>query len=135
MSFEIDQKLFDEVFRKQRKIALVFLRNSKVKNDNYDPFRDTGYDQTNQNPLPVKALTKVLSPSSLTYHELGLVKAGALQIIVQNKDVTLIKNSEKILIDSLEYYVYDDAVGQKFLIFPTQFANFSKIILFHKDIK
>ena len=134
MSFNIDQKLFDQVFRKQRKIALVFLRSSKSKTDNYDPFRDTGYEQTNQNPLPVKALTKTLTPSSLTYHELGLVKAGALQIIIQNKDVELIKNSEKILIDDVEYYVYDDAVGQKFLIFPTQFAKFSKIILFRKDV-
>ena len=134
MSEYIDQKLFDEVFRKLRKIALVYLRSSKTKSDNYDPFRETGFDQTNQNPLPVKALTKVISPGSLTHHEMGLGKAGALQIIIQNRDVNLIKNSEKITIDNIEYYVYDDAVRNKFLIFPTQFANFSKIIIFRKDV-
>jgi len=134
MSFEIDQKIFDTVFRKNRKIALVFLRSSKTKNENYDPFREIGFDQTNQNPLPVKALTKVLSASSLTYHELGLVKAGALQIIIQNRDVELIKNSEKIFIDNIEYYVYDEGVGNKFQIYPTQFANFTKIIIFRKDV-
>jgi hypothetical protein len=130
----IDQKLFDQIFRQHRKNILVYLRSSKTKSDNYDKFRETGFDQTNQNPLTVKALTKVVSPGSLTHNELGLVKAGALQIIIQNRDVNLIKNSEKLTIDNIEYYVYDDAVGQKFLIFPTQFANFSKIIIFRKDV-
>lgn len=130
---EIDQKIFDEVFRKQHKIVLTFLRSSKTKSEHYDKFRETGYEITNQNPLPVKALTKVLSPGSLMHNQLGLVKAGALQIIIQNKDVELIKNSEKLLIKNVEYYVYDDAVGNKFLIFPTQFADFSKIIIFRKD--
>ena len=134
MSLEIDQKIFDTVFRKQRKITLVFLRSSKSKVDNYDPFRETGFEQTNQNTIHTKALTKVVSPGSLTYHELGLVKAGALQIIVQNRDVELIKNSEKLIIDSVEYYAYDDAVGQKFLMFPTQFAKFTKIIIFRKEV-
>lgn len=131
---EINQQFFDEFFRKYRKIALVYLRSSKTKNENYDPFREVGFDQTLQNPIPVKALTKITSPSSLTYRELGLTKAGAIQIIVQDKDVNLIKNSEKIFIENIEYYVYDDAVGNRFLIFPTQFAKFSKIILFRKDI-
>lgn len=130
---EIDQKIFDEVFRKQRKIILTFLRSSKTKSEHYDKFRETGYEITNQNPLPVKALTKVLSPGSLTYHELGLVNAGALQIIIQNKDVELIRNSEKLLINNIEYYVENEAVGNKFLIFPTQYADFSKIIIFRKD--
>lgn len=131
---ELNQDFFDEFFRKYRKTALVYLRASKTKGDNYDKFRETGFDQTNQNPIPVKALTKTVSPSSLTHRELGLTKAGALQIIIQNRDVNLIKNSDKITIDNIEYYVYDEAVGNKFQIFPTQFAKFSKIILFRKDV-
>ncbi len=133
MSEQIDQKVFDQIFRTHRKIALVYLRASKTKGNNYDKFREVGFDQTNQNPLPVKALTKTMSPGSLTHNELGLVKAGAIQIIIQDKDVALIKNSEKLTIDNIEYYVYDDAVGNKLLIFPTQFAKFSKIIIFRKD--
>ena len=134
MSESIDQKVFDQIFRTHSKKILVYLRSSKSKGDNYDKFRETGYDQTNQNSLPVKALTKVESPGSLTYNELGLVKAGALSIIVQNRDVNLIKNSERLKINNIEYYVYDDAVGSKFLIFPTQFAKFSKIVIFRKDV-
>jgi hypothetical protein len=130
----IDQKIFNDVFRKLRKIALVTLRSSKDKGDNYDLFRDTGYDQTNQNAIPVKVITKTISPDSLIHRELGLTKAGALQIILHQKDVELIKNSEKITIDNVEYYVYDDAVGAKFQIFPTQFTSYSKIILFRRDV-
>lgn len=131
---EIDQNFFDEFFRKYRKIALVYLRGAKTKENNYDPSRDTGYVQQNQNPLPVKILTKVISGNSLVFREMGLTEAGALQIILQDRDVELFKNSEKITLDNINYYVFRDAVGGKIQIFPTQFSKFSKIILSRKDI-
>jgi hypothetical protein len=132
---EINQNLFDEIFRKHRKIALVFLRGAKTKEDNFDPFRKTGLVQQNQNPLPVKVLPKTLSPGELRFREMGETEAGALAIILQDKDVELIKNSEKITIQNKSYYVYRDAVGGKFQVFPTQFAKFSKIILSRKDVE
>ncbi len=131
---EIDQNFFDEFFRKYRQIALVFLRGSKTKEDNYDPSRDTGYVQKNQNPLPVKILKKTISGNSLVFREMGLTEAGALQIILQDRDIELFKNSEKITIDKVDYYVFRDAVGGKIQIFPTQFTKFSKIILSRKDV-
>ena len=130
----IDTKLFDQIFRQHRRTILVYLRSSKTKNENYDPFRNTGRDISNQNPLPVKAITKTVTAGSLAYHEMGLAKAGALQIIIQNKDVTLIEKAEKITISNKEYYTHDEAMGNKMLIFPTQFSDFSKIILFLKDV-
>ena len=130
---ELDQKFFDEFFRKYSKKAKVFLRKSKTKVNNYDPFRDTGYVETSQNYLTVKILTKTITPGSLIHKEMGLAKAGSLQIILADRDVSLIKNSEKITIDDIEYYVYDDAVGNRFQIYPTQFTKFSKIILFRRD--
>lgn len=129
----IDKKAFDQIFRSLSKNAFVFLRSGKSKQDNYDPFRDTGFEQSVQNPLPVKVLTKPVTPGSLVHRQMGLAKAGATQIILQDKDVELIKNSEKIEIDGIEYYVFDDAVGNKFQIFSTQFAKFSKIVLFRRD--
>lgn len=129
----IDDKIFDQIFRQQHKKALVYLRGSKTKGDNYDPNRETGFDITNQNPLPVKVLTKTESPGSLMHNEIGLVNAGALSIILQNRDVALIKNSAKIKISGLEYYVHSEAVGNKFLLFPTQFSEFSKVIIFRRD--
>ncbi len=131
---EISQNMFDEFFRKYRKTALVFLRSSKEKFENFDPFRDTGYKISNQNPEPVKVITKTISPNSLILKELGLVESGAIFIILNNRDVTLIKNSERITIENKEYYVYNDAIGNKFQIFPTEWADMSKIIIFRKQV-
>ena len=75
-----------------------------------------------------------MTPGSLTHHEMGLTKAGSIKIIVQDRDVELIKNSEKITLENIDYYAYNEAVGQKFLIFSTQFAKFSRIILSRKDV-
>lgn len=131
---EINQKIFDEFFRKFRKTALVFLRSSKDKVENFDPFRDTGYKITSQNPIPVKVLTKIINPSSLIFKEMGLTEAGSIQIILQDRDIELFKISEKITIDNKKYYVYRDAVGGKVQIFESQFTKFSKIILSLKDV-
>ena len=131
---KIDQKIFDEIFRKQSIKALVYPRSSKTKDANYDPARDTGYVQTNQNPLPVKVLIKTVSANSLIIREMGLTESGAIQIILQDRDVALIKTSERIKINKITYYVFNEAVGSKFQIFPTQFAKFSKIIIFRRDV-
>ena len=131
---EISQNFFEDFFRKYRKTALVFLRGAKTKEEDFDPFRNTGFVQQNQNPLPVKVLTKTVSPNSLVFKEIGLTEAGAIQIILHDRDVELIKNSEKIIIENREYYVFNDAVGNKFQIFPTDYAKYSRIILFHKQV-
>lgn len=131
---EINQKMFDEFFRKYRQTALVFLRSSKEKSEDFDPRRNTGYKITNQNPIPVKVLTKTVSPNELVLKQQGLVQAGAIWIMLNNRDVTLIKNSEKITIKNIEYYVYNEAVGNKFQIYPTEFADISKIILFRRQV-
>ena len=131
---EISQKLFDQVFRDKKKIALVFLRGAKTREEDFDPFRNTGFVQQNQNPLPVKVLTKTISPNSLVFKEIGLTEAGAVQIILHDRDVELIKNSEKIIINNIEYYIFNDAVGNKLQIFPTDYAQYSKIIIFRKQV-
>ncbi len=131
---EISQKLFDQVFRDKSKKAFVFLRGARTKDANFDPDRNTGYVQKNQNPLTVKVLTQIITPNSLIFREMGLTEAGSLQIILADNDVELFKNSEKITIDNNDFYVYKDAVGGKVQILPTQFAKFSKIVLSRKDI-
>jgi len=129
----INKKVFDDIFRRCHKVALVVLRKSKTKASNHDPYRKTGYTETYQNAVPVKMITKTISGSSLQYQGLGLAKTGALAVILSNDDVELIKNAENIKIEEDDYYVYSEAVGNKFLIYPTQYADYSKIILFQKD--
>lgn len=129
----IDQKVFNDIFRKLSKTAWVTMRGSKSKTTNYDPFRDTGYAKSFDNAIPVKVITKPLSAGSLMHKELGLVKTGAIQIILKKSDINLIKNSEKLVYNDIEYYIYDDAVGNKFQEFPTDFSKYTKIIVFRKD--
>ncbi len=131
---EISQNFFEDFFRKYRKTALVFLRGAKTREEDFDPFRNTGFVQQNQNPLPVKVLTKTVSPNSLILREIGLTESGAVQIILHDRDVELIKNSEKIIIENREYYIFNDSVGNKFQIFPTDYVKYSRIILFHKQV-
>jgi len=129
----INKKVFDDIFRRCHETALVTLKKSKTKGTRYDKYRDTGWTETYMNAIPVKILKKTISGSSLSYQGLGVAQTGALAIIVSDDDVELIKNAEAITIDSNAYYAYSEAVGNKFLIYPTTYSSYSKIILFRRD--
>lgn len=132
MSFQnhnIDQNLFEQIFKDTSVKARVTLRASKTKGANFDKYRDVGYEQTNQNPLFIKTLTKAVSANSLIIREIGLVESGAIQMIVQDKDVPLLKLADKILVNNVEYTPFNKALGGKLQIFALPF-NYSKIIVF-----
>ena len=71
MEANMGVKEFEEVFRKLSKNIQVFPKGAKSKGENFDPFRNTSYIKVKQNPLPVKALMKTITPSSLIF---GLLK-------------------------------------------------------------
>lgn len=129
INHNIDQNLFEQVFKDQSIKVRVVLKSSKAKATAYDKFRDVGYVQTHQNPLFVKALKKDISPNSLIIREIGLTESGAVQIIVHNNDVALIKLCDTILIKDIQYTPWNKALGSKFQVFELPF-NYSKIILF-----
>jgi len=129
----VNKKIFDNVFLDHSIKIRVFLRASKVKGDNFDPFRQTQFDETSQNPLFVDAITKSVSPNELLLKSFGLTEAGALQIIIKENDLSLIKLSQKIIIDNEEYYVRNDAVGGKLQVFDRPFG-YKRIIIFKKDV-
>jgi len=134
MNNEIDQNLFEHVFKSQSVKVRVILRTSKTKGANYDPYRDTGYQQTHQNPVFVQALTKTVSPNSLIIREIGLTESGAIQIIVQNKDADIIKLADTIIIKDIKYTPFNKALGGKVQIFDLPF-NYKKLILFRINEK
>lgn len=131
----ISQKAFDEIFRKFSKNAFVFPKGSKSKQNNFDPYRNTGYVKAFQNALPVKYISKAVGANSLILREIGLTEAGALQLIVQESDVCLFKASRKVEIDGEIYYAFSEAVGNRFQVFKSQFSGYSRIILFRNDNK
>ena len=129
----IDKNIFDSIFKKHDQKIQVFLRSSKVKGDTYDKFRDTGYTKTVENPYFIRAMVKTVTANTLIIKELGLTETGAMQIIIRNSDVAFVKLSNRIIINDSEYYIYNDAVGNRLQIFPIENFNYSRIVIFRKD--
>lgn len=126
---EIEQNVFEQIFKDHAVKIRVILRASKIKGDDFDKFRNTGYQETYQNPLFIKALTRTLSTNSLIIRELGLAENGAVAIIVASNDMPLLKLSEKIIIDDIEFTPWNKALGNKIQIEKLPF-KYHKILLF-----
>ncbi len=130
---KIDKCFADKIYKDHAKKILVYLPKSKTKHASYDKFRDVGYIKTQQNYETVKAIIRDAKPEELIVKNIGLVATGAKKIVIKDNDVTLIKLSNKITINSIEYYVYNDAVGNKLQILGSQFG-YSTILIFRKEI-
>ena len=123
----------DTIYKDYAENVCVYLPNSKTKSASYDPFRDVGYIETNLNYMTVKAIIRDAKPEELIMKNIGLVYSGAKKLVIKDSDVALVKISNKITIDSVEYYVYNDAVGNKFQILGQQFG-YSTVMIFRKEI-
>lgn len=128
----VSRDVQDKIFREYSIKIAVYLKTQNTKGDNFDPFRNLGYEITKQNPVWLQALIKDVAPNSLIYRQFGLTEAGAKQILIKKEDIPFIRLSEKITIDNINYYIYNDAVGNKLQIFELPF-NYSKVIIFRKD--
>ena len=123
----------DKIFKEYAENVSVYLPSSKTKNANYDPFRDVGYIETNMNYMTVKAMVRDAKPEELIMKNIGLVETGAKKIVIKDADVPLIKLSNRIVIETVEYYVYNDAVGNKLQILGSQ-LGYSTVLIFRKEI-
>ena len=123
----------DYILKDYSEKIFVYLPGSTVKSANYDKFRDTGYQRSIQNYLTVKAWIRDTTPNELIARQLGLVALGAKKLIVKNNDVSLFQLASRIVIKDVDYYVFNDAVGNKMMIMPLD-DNYSEITIFKKDI-
>lgn len=130
----LNKKIFDDIYREHSKKIQVFLRGSKGKGSYFDPFRETGYTETTRNPIFMNAMIKQISPNSLILRSFGLAETGALYIIIKDSDLNLVKLSQRIVIDNIEYYVFHDAVGGKLQIIDAPFGH-KRVIIFRKEKK
>lgn len=126
---DIEQGVFEQIFKNHAVKIRVILRASKTKGADFDKFRNVGYQESYQNPLFIKALTRTLSPNSLIIRELGLAETGALAIIIPHNDLALLKLSEVVIIDDVEYTPWTKALGGKMQVEKLPF-KYQKIILF-----
>jgi len=94
----------------------VYLKASNDLGANFDPYRNTGYVETFQSPIPIKAVAvHQLSGSGLVAKELGLSLTGAIEIIVNDTDKELIKNASKLKYNNQFYTTYHEALGARTL--------------------
>jgi hypothetical protein len=119
------------VFNSYSETVWVYLKSTNTKGTDYDPYRNTGYIKTQNNPEPVKAHVRQLQGNSLIAREIGLVESGAIEIVIDDRDENLFKICEKVVYNNIEYTPYNKALGNRMQIFKSPF-NFSRIVLFVK---
>ena len=123
----------NKIYREFKENVTVYLKGSKTKSTNYDKFTNTGYTLTSQNPIFIKAIIRDVKAEELIIRNLGLIATGAKKIVIKERDVSFIKNAYRIIIDEEDYYVYDDAVGNKLQIADDKLGYYT-VLLFKKEI-
>lgn len=121
----------ENLFKDIQEIIWVYLRASNSKGSTYDTYRQTGFTKTNQAPLPIKAIVRQLTAESLIMREVGLIATGAIEIVVEERDVNAFRACEKVQYKEKDYVTYNEALGNRIQITNTIYG-FSKIVLFPK---
>lgn len=101
--------------------------STKTADDSFDP-EEKNYTYTNLNPIVVKAYVREIKPESLVWRQLGIAETGAKEIICEYRDAQKIRLANKIVIDSDEYDVYKEPVGNRVSITKLN-MGLAKIVL------
>lgn len=129
----------EKILKYHETLVKIYPKSTFTKSDDYDPFRkeETGnYEKTGHNYIPVKCYVRSASPEGLVVREIGLKAIGAKELWINKKYINLIKNSEKIIINKIEYTVWSSAVGDKFQIFERKGnLNLVEILIFRKEVE
>jgi len=96
--------------RNATKISIFF--STKTYGDDYDSYNDN-YTFTNLNPLTIKGYVTEISAEALVWKQYGLKATGAVEVLCQKKYRTWFENCNKIVIDSNEYEVMREGVGNR----------------------
>lgn len=129
MNKNIHKQLTIDAFKNYKETVWCYLKSSNSKGVNYDPYRNTGYTKTQQAPLNVDAIVHSLTPENRVLKELGYHEFGSIEIVIESKDINLIKICEKIEYDGNDYSPYTEALGNRIQISKRSFG-FYKVILF-----
>lgn len=131
MDRNIHNKLKDSVFNNITENVWVYFKSSNSVGSDYDPYLNTGYTKTHQSPTSIKAYVRQIRGNSLVARELGLVSTGAIEIVIESKYENAFRICEKVKYNDNFYSVYNKALGDKVLIFKSDYG-FSRVVLFRK---
>ena len=129
MHKSIQYQIEDKVFKNFSENLFVYLKKSFSYGANYDPYREEGGVVVQKSPLSVKGIVRQISGDSLIRREIGIQEVGAVEVIIKERDISVIKNAEKIVYNKDEYSLYHKALGSRMQIFKRPFG-FYKIIMF-----
>jgi len=129
MNRNIHNKIKETIFKEYQETVWVYLKASNAKGSNYDPYRNTGYTETNQSPEPIKAHVRQIRDNSLVAREIGLREAGAIEIVIESSKKNIFKICEKIKYNDVEYTPFNKALGNRVQIFDSPF-DFTRVVLF-----
>ena len=109
----------------------VYLKSANNVGSNFDPYRNTGRVESFQSPIPVKAVVHQISDTGLIAKELGLSTTGAIEIIVDDKDASILENASKIKYNEKMYSTYHKALGSRMMISKRPFGM-TKLMCFRE---
>jgi hypothetical protein len=95
------------------KILISFA--TKSVGEDFDSY-EKNYTYTNLNPQTVRGYVRDLKPEALVWKQYGLSEVGAKEIICDDKYGDWFRNCNKVTIDSDDYQVYKENVGNRCLI-------------------
>ncbi|MHA2012774.1 MAG: hypothetical protein ACTSWG_10445 [Candidatus Helarchaeota archaeon] len=121
----------EQIFKKYSDKIYIYLKKTHTKGSNYDPYRDIGYATVNSSPIFVKGIIRQINSNTKLAKEIGHIISGSIDVLIKDKDVSLIKNAEKIKYNNNEYSIYNDALGNRVQIQDSGFG-FHSVILFRK---
>ena len=128
-----------KILNKHLSLVKIYPKAIFTKSDSYDPFRKEeidNYNKTGHNYIPLKTYVRSASPSGLIVREIGLKALGSKELWVNKKYISLIKNSEQIIIDGEKYSVWSKAVGNRFQLFERKGnLNVVQILIFKQEIQ
>ena len=95
-----------DLIRQEGKIIRIYLGvESQI-----DPFSKE-VSVTLHNPIPIKAIVTTVASEKLIWKFYGIKVQEAKELIVNNKDLKLIRMSHKIEIGETEFYAYRDNIA------------------------
>ncbi|MGD2072058.1 MAG: hypothetical protein PVG65_01025 [Candidatus Thorarchaeota archaeon] len=133
MAEKYTKSFADRIFREFGQRIKIYLRGTKTKSARYDKYTDVGYTTTKQNYYSPKAIVRDAQSNELILKNIGKTVSEVKKLVVEDRVIDLLKNSEKLVIGDYDYYVYDDAVGNKLQILGDSFG-YTTIMVFRKEI-
>jgi hypothetical protein len=117
---------------KQAGVPIRFYLGLKAKDSSFDP-QESNYYRTDRNPTIARGLVRLIENHSSVAKHYGITTKGSVEILLDQRYLSLIKNASKIEINGTEYEVYSNTTGNISPISQTGFGYFSVILQKNKE--